>query len=396
MPSISITYLDKDIQQDVWFPVKYGGKIYYIGYQPTSPVDGNSCVVIDIKDKTANFIDVADTEASGARCRLVEYTLSETRVIFRVVYGLSGTNKIRCSEIDIDLASMTGTRTTLWEYEDSDFYVPPDLNKGQVLSRKLLLLAIQNKPYLWYIDPRDGTLVDKWDTGFGSYNPRISGKAIAYGDGLKVLCGRHLQGDPHYVLDVYAKTITAITNSDVGADSPQPMILNPLYTRSKLLFPSTSCHVIDQLAKIVWFDEDLNLLGKTDTSVIYSSCKTYGGTILGLTSDDYIAMIVALMNNHTNYASEWSIRYLEINPADWSIVTNTVLYVSNDSNNRPFYFNQSRQYSDRLALALVDRENRKVYMTARWKVAGDKKGALLEVDVSDISIKEWNMYNWLI
>jgi len=396
MPSINITYLDRDIQQDVWFPVKYKGKIYYIGYQPTSPVDGNSCVVIDVKNKTANYIDVGDPDASGPRCRLIEYTLKETKVIFRVVYGLSGVAKIRCSEIEIDLETMTGTRTTLWEYEDADFYIPPDLSKGQVLSRKFLLLAIPNKPYLWYIDARNGTLIDKWNTGFGEFNPRVSGKAIARGDGLKVLIGLHLAGGNHYVLDVYGKSVTEITNSDVGTDSPDPLILNPLYTRSKLLFPSSSCHVVDQLAKIVWFDEDFNLLGKTDTSVIYSSCKTHGGTLLGITGGDTIAMIAQLTNNHTNYATEWSIRYLEIDPSTWNIVTNTVLYVSNDSNNRPFYFNQSRQYSDKLSLAIVDREKRKVYMTSRWMVAGNKRGALVEIDISDISMREWNMFNYLI
>jgi len=396
MPSINITYLDRDIQQDVWFPVKYKGKIYYIGYQPTSPVDGTSCVVIDVLGKTVNYIDVGDADAYNPRCRLIEYTLKGSKVVFRVVYGLSGVQKIRCSEIEIDLEAMTGTRTTIWEASDTDFPTDVNFNKGQVLSRKLILVALPNKPYIWYVDGRTGEIEDKWDTGFGEYNPRISGKAIALGGGLKVLCGRHLAGDTHYILDVYAKTITAIENSAVDGDSPDPMLLNPLYTRSKLLFPSSSCHVINALANIVWFDEDFNLLGKTDMSVIYSYCKTHGGTILGLTPDGYISILAQITNNHTNYADEWTIRYLEIDPSTWDIVRNDILYKSNDSNNRPFYFNQSRQYGDRLALAIVDRENGKVYMTAEWNVDGNKKGALVEIDISDITIDEWNMFNYLI
>lgn len=396
MPSINITYLDRDIQQDVWFPVKYGGKIYYIGYQPYTSVDGTSCVVIDVRNKTANFIDVADTEASHPRCRLVEYTLKGSKVVFRVIYGLSGVNKIRCSEIEIDLEAMTGTRSLVWEATDPDMPSPTYMGKAQVLSRKLILYAVDEKPYIWYIDGRTGEVEDKFDTGLGTYNPRISGKAIALGGGLKVLVGRHLAGDNHYVLDVYAKTLTAITDSAVNGDSPNPMILNPLYTRSRLLYPSTGVTVVDALANIVWFDEDFNLLGKTDMSVIYSYCKTHGGTILGLTPDGYISILAQITNNHTNYASEWTIRYLEINPADWSIVTNTVLYVSNDEANRPFYFNQQRHYGDRLALALIDRESGKVYMTSRWKKEGATKGALVEIDISDITIDEWNMFNWLV
>jgi len=245
-----------------------------------------------------------------------------------------------------------------------------------------------------YIDVKDGSEIQSFDTGFGSYNPRISGRVIAKADDLYMLLGRHLQSDNHYIYKVYSKSLTSIPQSSVDADSPNPTVLNPIYLHDKIIFTSTGVSVEDSSPPMIYFDTDFDILGRTDLTSIFSKAHIQGGSFIGRLSNGNYVLIACVTDNHLAKATTYTIRYIEISGTDFSIVSDTPLYTSTDPNNHISYILQGLSYSDKFNLPLIDPISKKAYFIGYGKKDGSEKSALIEVDLSDLDIVEWNMYNF--
>ena len=194
----------------------------YIWWDPKDAV-----FILDVEKKTAEKISLTDTCVKSAS-RLVEGAVYGNKAYMKTFYvPSSGTLRIR--EIEIDLENKTASLGDYIDVSDSDF---AEDNKAQGL-RKLIIFASPNKPYIWFIDPDTGEF-DKFDTGFGEYNPRISLKGLLTKDDLKLIIGRHLAGDKWYILSVYHREVTALQS--INSDSPNHTLLPAVYFYDDIYF----------------------------------------------------------------------------------------------------------------------------------------------------------------
>jgi len=366
-------------------PVRYSKRWWFIGFSRYGKV-----IVVDIANKTAQAIDTGIGQTHGNR--IVDANFKGTKFYVRLFAGDPDNNAVRLLEYEIDLSALSATANELWKIDTSvDSDMAGDAVKGTVVSNRFILHATANKPYIWYIDAKDGSIIYKFDTGLSTYNPRIcASKAVVKPDDIYLLGGRHLSGDDFYAYKVYSKSYTAISNTAPGSDSPQPHIGNALVSEKLHLIPVSGCTVINTNPPIRWFDDDFNLLGSTDLSGVsgYSAPHPTGWHVIGRDSAGNIIMLISVLDNDFGNATKTKIMLLSIDPSTYEA---TSLYSSEYSEELMI---AKSWYSDPRRFALVDKSNKKLYTLGAKRPDTTETAFLLEVDFSDVDINEWNLQTY--
>jgi len=394
MPSVSYYYGDIGGDPFPFIPFIYNRKpkVACINIHKTGVIG-----LIDLVDKTFVGIDGAKEDSPIYYKQLIDFNLSGSKLKTRIFYGHNNNNSWRLADIEIDLSALTASRTLIAEKTSSDDAdITYKIKKGKPLSQRTILVAESDKPYIWYVDAKDLTIVNKWDTGFSTYNPRLSNQIVVKPDDIYMLVGRHLDSANFYKFAVYGKTLTEISNSNPNT-SPNPMILNMWVTHKERILTGSGNTVVTRNNLICWFDDDFNLLGKTNLSGIYSYPFFYGAAVIGKTSTGNLVIVGLLYNEYMSNATENTLIYIEIDPSDYSLANYQKLKTFTDLNNAPERLAVGLGTdTDRLALPIIDIRTKKVYIPARIKSAGTNYLGLVVFDLSDVDIVEWNQHAWYL
>jgi len=355
-------------------------------------VSGKYILLIDLLSKTATMLTT--TTLNGGHPKIIDYSLQGTKLklyIFGCIYG----QDVRAVEIVIDMSSLTiDSETVIWSKTSSD---DPDIatnevTKGTVLSRNTILHITTNKPYVFYLDARTGDIIYKFDTGLDGYNPRLdASKAVVRPDDIYMIMGRHLAGDNYRIFKVYSKTVTIVSNSNPGGDSPHVQPGSPAILYRKILLPVSGCTVASSSPPIIWFDDKLNLVGTTDLRSVtgFSYPHPFGWHVIGVDDQGRIIMLAGIADQDWARWTQTKIMVLAIDPNNFSA---TSLFSQS--------YNQGIQidkpwYSDAIRVPLVDRDKKKIYLFAGvYTTPGNdtQVPTLFEIDISDLNIVDWNKY----
>jgi len=397
MPSLSVhdfgVYLAERF--DAIIPVWYNKKLHFVCILQNSTYI-RDVHIIDVENKTYQSITPSvRPNYTVFKISVIDYNMKGTKLHVRYYGGSAGEwDGVKCVEGIIDLSGLTAEFYELWKLTEAD---DADLQgtwqqKHEALSNRLVLFADRDKPYIWYIDPKDGSIVHKLDTGFGTYNPRPTRKFIIKPDDIYVLLGRHLSGDPYYILKLYSKTVTVISGSNPGSDSPL-RIGNDFWGEKDVLFTGSGTTVDNSQPDLCWFDWDLNLLGKTDLQTFYTYAHPYGWHIIGKDENDNILMLISICDNDDDLASVADIYLLRISRSDFSIVENILLKRWTDMEVARYMLSNG-EYAGYTNMGVIDKNKQKLYMLSWNAVTSNPTTALLELDFSDITVKEWNLMSY--
>jgi len=329
--------------------------------------------------------------------KLVDFNLRGSKVVARFLGGdkYNTPYNIRLLEIEVDLSALSASWSELWKIDaNADADINGKCVESIALSNRFLLVTESDKPYLWFIDAKDGSVIDKFDTGFSSYNPRCSDKLVAKPDDVYMLLGRHYSGDDFRVLKVYSKSITSISNSAPDGDSPNPIVGNYFVTEKEMLFPATGMTVVDSSPPVRWFDWDFNLVGTTDLTSIYANAHVEGLCVIGKDDADNLVVLAQIADNHTSNMTKTSTRILKIAP-DFTIAEDILLKEFTDLDNAIWWLPRIHG-SCRYVLPIIDKDKKKIYVHGAGKDGGLYSSYWITVDISDITIKEWNIYNYYL
>ncbi|RLC83591.1 MAG: hypothetical protein DRJ03_16715 [Chloroflexi bacterium] len=390
MPSVSYCYGGFYTQPYAYVPFIYNRKPMILVLDIL-----NVCGLIDLSEKT--FASITGHEDNGKYARIVDFNLSGSKVKSRIFYGHIGNDSWRLADIEVDLSALTASRTLIAEKTSSDDAdITYLVKKGQVLSQRTILVAEGDKPYIWSVDAKDLSIISKYDTGFGEYNPRLSHQIVIKPDDIYMLIGEHLDSANFYKYAVYSETLTSISGSNPQS-SPNPMICNMFVSHKTRLLTGGANTIAGHNNLLCWFDDDFNLLAKTDLSSIYSTPYPEGLVIVGKKSNGNLVLVGLIANAHLIEVTANSLVYLEIDSSNYSLASYQKLQEFTDMNNAPYVLGTCLGTdSDRLGLPVIDVRSKKVYMTAWWKVGGDNRLGLVEFDLSDVDIVEWNQHAWFL
>jgi len=360
-----------------WFD---GRKIYYI--DPNKKV----ATVYDVVDKSYWTASVTlpsqITGTPGYRALLVDagkkpngmwldvaFTTDQQEAV-RVIFDFDNSAKSVSSELIWRITSPNVANQ--WTFESTIIYP------------KLWILMPYDYATVSYIDLDNGNIVTSFDSGLGSYGPRVDKVVVVKADDIYVLAGRHYSGDPFRYLKVYSKTFTTIPNSTVGGDSPHASTSTIVDLRKRLLFIASGSSVLNSQPPLLWFDRDLNVIGSTPLTSIYQYARHYGLIFLGVNSAGNYVLLANIWNNTWNYETDNGVYAIEVNPSNYSIVSSTKFSTFK------WWWDAGSQSGKYYTMPIFDKNKKKVYTTAKDRYSTSL--ALVEIDVSDINIAEWN--NW--
>jgi len=389
MPSINVTGLGVSLANNPPIAVVRHNKDYkFIVISCTQALNYTykryGVTIISVKNKTVDTIEATfnTTYLNG----VTNYWYMKGSKVYMYVLVGDTTNNLRYYEVEIDLSALTVTLNELWTFARATYPV-----YNEFLSRRFLLITEElsdNQNIISFVDTKDGSEVTTYDTGFGSYGPRGSFKVLAKPNDLQLLLGRHLAGDDFRVFNVYSKTLTTLTGTAPGSDSPQPKIITP-YIASRILFPATGSSVNDSQPPIRWFDDDFSLLGSTSITSIYTNAHITGAHTIGIDSEGNLVVIAQISNNNYSIATEFRTVIMKISLTDYSLVNYITLRETSTPIN-PVNIGW-RVYGHKWHLPLIDKDNKKLwYVEATGSQGADSEANLVEVDFSDIDIVEWN------
>jgi len=351
-------------------------------------------VLVDIANKTATKL--TQTQLNRDAPRLIDYSLQGSKLKLNVFGFNASEGKVKAVEYVVDMSALTlDSATELWSKTSTD---DPDIvnqtQKGTVIGKKFILYPPVNKPYVFYLDAKTGDIIAKYDTGFNGYNPRLdASKAVVRPDDIYMVMGRHLAGDNFRIFKVYAKSLTTISGSSPDGDSPHPHIGTPAMLYRKTLLTGTGTTVVSTNPPIMWFDDDLNLVGTTDLSGVsgYSYPHPYGFHVVGLDDQSRIVVVATVGDN---YCAGWTKSKILVLAVSTTTYSATKLYEVEYTDRCVIM--QKSWYSDRLHVPLVDRDRKKIYAFGSYYTTAScnsaQTGMLLEIDLSDLNIVDWNQY----
>jgi len=380
MPSITFKKFDYISRNTgYWFD---GRKVYLFTCTYTDRLISRAAIY-DIKADSLKIYNVSwpTSYCAGPGC-LYKVTRGGGKTYLRVLY----VRPYELLDIEWILDEENDTATAQKKRGLSDSNLVKETSwQSTVLGLGLALIMVYNAPEITLVDLKDFTKVWHIDTGFSIYNPRADAIWFPRDDDIYVLIGRHLSTANFYRLKLYAKTLEEIGGTNPGGDSPLPLMGDLIPLKDKTYIFASGGTVNNSSPKLIWFDEDLNKVGETPLSSIYSHARLSAFATLGLDENGYLTIIGLIPNNNLGISSEASACVLKIDPDDYSLVSYNKFATWTDKKLTGMGRGEGSKY---YMLPIVDWENSKLIMLTRDQV--DDKLTVAKIDFSDIEITERN------
>jgi len=369
------------------FPVIYNGKLYVIWHISPKTI---ICNVDD--DIYTEITETEDPDALSLTTRLIDFKMvTKSTYILRCLHIRSG--ELVIDRLEIDLDTPTATRTEEKTFSLSWISTWGEMAHSVVIPPYLWLAPNEEDGYVHYVDLRDGSDIS-FDTGFGSYFARFSSKYIPYKDDIYMLFGRHLAGDPHYLLKLYSQTVTSL-GITTGGGSPRPQIGNLSWFYDDIIIPTVNSGVVNVDNDIALLDESFNQIATIDvgalTGFTYNDLVTMGINIFAKKRDGSKYYTILGSENNTGFdATEGKIIYVELDNA-FNVLSSQVLLDIDEHAG----VGLGADYSDFYCRPILIVPRKKIYVLGRREISG--KGFIIEIDVSDIwDDVEFNKNLWVL
>ena len=299
-----------------------------------------------------------------------------------------GTNQINRVRYHINVSAGAVDVETVYSNTVSKVYTNETWNLG--LYGDLMVGGFYGYGDIYYFDTYTGSYVKTVTGPGGTYYLRCDKVYAVRGDDIYILLGRHYAGDAFRLLKAYSGTYTTITNSTVGGDSPNSQATSIVMFKDKTLFTATGSSVLNSQPPIHWLNENLDVVGSTSLTSIYTYAREYGFWVVGRTSTSYVALAV-LWDNTWNYETARAAYILYINPSTYAIDNYTKL--TDFTTRRTFV--AGSQNSKWQHMPIIDRQKKLAFIEGlgAW---GDNKNLMYVVDLSDVQIEEWNQTQYFI
>jgi hypothetical protein len=299
-----------------------------------------------------------------------------------------GTNQLNRVRYYVDVSAGNVTTETVYSNSVSQVLTNETWNLG--LYGDLMVGGFYGYGDIYYFDTYTGSFVKSVTGPRSGYYTRCDKVFVVRGDDIYILLGVHYAGDPFRKLKAYAGTYTDITSGTVGGDSPNTQATSIIMFKDKTLFTATGSSVLNSQPPILWLNENLDVVGSTSLTSIYTYAREYGFWVIGRTDTYYVALAV-LWNNVWNYETARAAYILYINPSNFSLASYTKLTDFTDKRT----FVAGSQSSKWQHMPIVDRKAKKVYIEGIAAWAGDAN-YMYVVDLSDIPIVEWNESQYFV
>jgi len=371
-------------------PVVYKGKLYAIVVNAKSGIS-----LVDIYEAKVTNLGAGCANALHDLVRILDFKIKGSTVKLYVIHIHSGAFALGEWEVALDtksasLVSDTEFYTGTWVDEVGDFAT------SVIIPPRLFLAPEKNTGNIHYIDILDGT-EDVYDTGFGTYFPFPSFKYVIKRSDIYMCLGRHLAGDPWYVLAVYGKTVTA--KESTGGGSPRPPIGCSMYFGNDIKFPITSGAVTGSSNDIYIYDTNFDRVGSIDPGAFTGTTyqDPYGGfSIFAKKTDGGYYMILSNIDRvGTGNDNTLQIWFIELG-SDFSIVSTTKLYEIS-----PYYeiYLCRPHATDWTQRPIIDIRNKMLICLGSVIESGvGHHTFILYVDLKDewTNIAEFNKDSWII
>ena len=382
MPSITFNKIFSPSRgTGYWFD---GRKIYFFTCTKVSGYPTYKAAIYDVRAGTVKTYSISwpTSYCEGPGC-LYKVTRGGGKTYLRVLYVNLDSELVDIEWI-FDEENDTVTAQLRRSLYDANFSTETSW-QSTVLGLGEALIMNYQSPYITLVDLKDFTKVWQISSGFGSNNPRADAIWFVRDNDVYVLVGRHLSTANFYRLKLYAKTLEEIGGTNPGGDSPLPLMGDLIPLKDKTYIFASGGTVNNSSPKLIWFNEDLNKVGETPLSSIYSHARLTAFATLGLDENGYLTIIGLIPNNNLGASTEASARVLKINPDDYSLVSYSKFATWTDKKLAGIGKGQAGKY---YMLPIVDWENSKLIIVARDQ--NDDKLTICEVDFSDIEITERN------
>lgn len=289
--------------------------------------------------------------------------------------------KIVIDQVDIDVSAGTATVSNIVSTTNTNISSEPIWDS--VAIDDILLITQYPQPYIYVIDPYTGSTVKSIDTGFGSYRPRTGMPVTIRGDDVYVLVGRHLAGDPFRLLKLYAGTLTTISGSTVGGDSPHTWRSSIYLLGNRKLFTASGFSVVNSQPPIRWFNpRDFSVIGTTSLTSIYTYARAMGYWPIG-EDDTYIYMVAILWDNTWNYETRRTMHIIRISKTDFTFADHTQLASFTE---RTTLIPGTYPFS----LPILNRQKKILYIPVSKPHGGGDTNGIMKLDISNLPITEFN------
>jgi len=360
----------------------FDGRYYYV----VNPGDGNGYIfdTSTLTFKTFTFTPVGtNPKLPGILRKAVRTRAGAT------LEGIHfGTNQINRVRYHIDASAGSVTTETVYSNSVSQVLTNETWNLG--LYGDLMVGGFYGYGDIYFFDTYTGSYVKNVTGPVSGYYTRCDKVFSIRGDDIYILLGIHYAGESFRKLKAYTGTYTTITNGAVGGDSPNTQATSIVMFKDRTLFTATGSSVANSQPPILWLNENLDVVGSTSLTSVYTYAREYGFWVIGRTNTQYVALAV-LWNNTWNYETARAAYLLYIDPSNFAIANYTKL---TDLTVRRTFIAGS-QNSKWQHMPVVDRNKMKVYVEGlgAW---GDNANVMYVIDVSDVPIVEWNEAQYFV
>jgi len=251
-------------------------------------------------------------------------------------------------------------------------------------------------PHLHVVDLVNETYVNVDLSATLSYAPHPSFKiSNIFKDSTHrqlMVLGHHLNGAPHYVMDINRLEIVATLQS-AGGGSSRPLAGLPAVFTDEKIYPLPNGGVVGVSNDILFYDEHFNHLGTCDLASITDYANPiYGFSILARLTDGRYFSILAVSRNESTTLKIGRLCWLFLK-SDFSYDSHYTIWEAPADKNRIWLANTCREYGNQTELPIIDLNNYKAYIYA---VQTGNIHRLYEIDFSDLSIDEINPIAYLV
>jgi len=264
--------------------------------------------------------------------------------------------------------------------------------KSTVIYPDLAVISPYSTLSMVYVDLDSGSCTE---VPFDFYPGDLDSVIVCRSDDVYLLSGG---ASSFRAYKLYSKAYETIPDSDLEGETAQANTAVIASLSKRLLLAATGVAYAFAPSPLVWFNERLNVIGRTSLTGIYQYPKPYGMVFLGVNGVGNYVLLASIMNMLYPYASDYGIYMLEIDPYTFSLVSYTKFA------DIKIKLDVSSPESKYYCIPILDRTNKKVYLVARYtvppRVIGEPssyqwiwdKIYLAEIDFSDVDIIEYNNY----
>ena len=399
MPTVNLLVekqFDTGVETPIYVPYFHDGALKALAFELDTETTDDRIFIDDYTNKDIKQLTTTLPFSDFLKHTTKPWRIVETKnkIIMYVIGARSGTLEVMKVVFDKNdetitvssVKSITADFVTRWEA----------IGGAVVIGDTLYTRDGEDIPYFHVVDLVTGTHVSVDLSAQFSYAvvPSFKVSNIFKNSTHRQLMvvGHHLNGEPHYVMDINRLEIVATLQS-AGGGSSRPQAGVPAVFTDEKIYPLPNGGVVGASNDILFYDEHFNHLGTCDLAPItdYAQC-THGFSILARLTDGRYFAIGAVLRNESTTLKIGYLCWLFLK-SDFSYDSHYVIYETPPDKNVVAIANAMREAGNQTELPIIDLNNYKAYIRLNLP---NSVVRLYEIDFSDLSVDEVNSVAYLV